>query len=526
MGSLSTEELMRRMKCAWQRKELWREQMQDAYALVFPSRNMYVEGRIPGDQLDINVFDSTLQASNINLANRLHAEYFPAFDEWMKVVPGVAFDAADIPMAQKEEIQLQLEQTNAVHRAAMEVSNFDQVINEVLLDYNVGTGTMMVLEGDNITPLQYTAVNPAQVAMGEGPHGVVWEYYRKHPILPRLVRPTWEKQGFDPPEGWDEWADAEENNKENITIDEAMYFSPKEKKWYFVILGPDHNEDEQGMVRLVDKEMKNSIWLSPRWNKEAGEVWGRGPVLYALPDAKVLNKVKELILQNASVTLFPPMTYVDDMDFNPALFSMTPGFLNAVSSNGGPLGNSVQKLEIGGDLGMAQFILEELRLNIKKLMMDDQLPPQTGAVHTPTEIIARQRELQTNKAAPFGRLNKECIRPLAQMNLNILAKKGLIDEIKIDGLIFDLQVLNPQAQVQKEENVLKFERVAGLAQNLNPALPALTMKIEEAPKWAADQLGLTPSLMRSKAEIDQGQQLAAQVQQQQEEPLQIANQSN
>lgn len=514
MGSLSAEEIMRRAKCAWERKEFWREQMQDAYALVFPSRNMYLEGRTPGDQPNINIFDSTLQSSNISLANRLQAEYFPAFDEWMKVIPGVAFDAADIPVAQKEEIQIQLEQTNAVHRAAMEVSNFDQVINELLLDYGVGTGTMMVHEGDNITPLQYTAVNPAQVAMGEGPHGVVWEYYRKHPILPRLVRPTWENQGFDPPDGWDKWADAEENNKEKIIIDEAVYFSPKEKKWYLVIIGPSPSDGEQSTVKLVDRAMKNSIWLSPRWNKEAGEVWGRGPVLYALPDAKVLNKVKELILQNASVTLFPPMTYVDDSDFNPALFSMTPGFLNAVSQNSGPLGATVEKLDIGGDLGMAQFILEELRMNIKKLMLDDQLPPQTGAVHTPTEIIARQQELQVSKAAPFGRLNKELIRPLAQMNLNILAKKGLISEIKIDGLIFDLQVLNPQAQVQKENNVLKFERIAEFATNLNPALPALTMKLEEAPKWAAEQLGSPMKLMRTKADIDQMQQMAAQVQQQ------------
>jgi len=368
MGSLSTEELMNRAKIAWERKELWRSQMQDAYALVFPSRNMYNQGRTPGDQQDFNIFDSTLQASNISLANRLQAEYFPAFDEWMKVIPGVAFDAADIPASQKEEIQIQLEQTNAVHRAAMEVSNFDQVINELLLDYGVGTGTMMVHEGDNITPLQYTAVNPAQVAMGEGPHGVVWEYYRKHPILPRLVRPTWENQGFDPPDEWDKWADAEENNKETIIIDEVVYFSPKEKKWYLVILGPSPSDvdSEQSTVKLVDKVMKNSIWLSPRWNKEAGEVWGRGPVLYALPDAKVLNKVKELILQNASVTLFPPMTYVDDADFNPALFSMTPGYLNAVSQNAGPLGATIEKLDVGGDLGMAQFILEELRLNIKK----------------------------------------------------------------------------------------------------------------------------------------------------------------
>jgi hypothetical protein len=523
MGSLSAEALRERMKCAWDTKELWRSQMQDAYALCFPSRNLYDNGRTPGDQPGLQIYDSTLLAANINLANKIQADSFPSFDEWMKLIPGVAFEASVSDPRQREQVQQELAGVNAVHQAAMEVSNFDSVANEMLLDYNVGTGMMMVTEGDGFTPLVYVGVNPAQVALEEGPGSQVWAYYRKHPIFARNVRPTWGEYNFNPPPWWDEWAGEAENNKSRIVIEEACYFDYDADTWYFIILGPnsgdDTTADDDEMVKLVDRPMKDTVWLSPRWNKEAGEVYGRGPVLSALPNAKVLNKTIELILKNASITLFPPMTYVDDMDFNPAMFSMAPGYLNPVSRNGGPLGKAIEPLEVGGDLRMAQLVLEELKASIKKLMLDDQLPPPTGAVHSPTEIMARQKELQRNEGAPFGRLQKEFTRPLAQKNLNILHKKGLIDKIQVDGLIIDLQVMNPQADVQNEEAVLKLQRVIEVSQAVQPELPLLTLNVEGIPRYVADKLGVPMSLVRSVVDTDRMQEQVAQLQQEQQ-PLQ------
>ena len=41
-------------------------------------------------------------------------------------------------------------------------------------------------------------------------------------------------------------------------------------------------------------------FINFRWLKAPGEVYGRSPVMKALPDIKTANKVVELVLKNAS----------------------------------------------------------------------------------------------------------------------------------------------------------------------------------------------------------------------------------
>ena len=51
------------------------------------------------------------------------------------------------------------------------------------------------------------------------------------------------------------------------------------------------------------------------------EIYGRGPCLYALPDIKTLNKVIELNLKNASLSIGGVFTAVDDGVLNPQGYS-------------------------------------------------------------------------------------------------------------------------------------------------------------------------------------------------------------
>jgi hypothetical protein len=514
------------MKRAWNRKELWNNQLDEVYSLAFPARNMYIEERTPGDRQNEALYDGTLQNATSNLANKLVAEYFSSFSKFLKVVPGVAFEAAIENLEQREAILEELNKINAVHQAAIEASNFDQAIGEVMLDYAVGMGFMMVREGPSNRPLEYLAINPGNIAVGEGPNAEVWEYYRRHKVLPRLVEHTWGSFGGEFSKKWLDWANEEDNNGHRVLIEEAVYYDPKDDKWYMTLFGPNAEgaltEDSDEKTTILELEVPR-MWLSPRWAVIAGEVWGRGPALEAMPDAQVLNKAKKLLLQNASVSLFPPMTAVDDIDFNPAQFSFEPAYINMVSRNGGPLGPAVQKLDIGGDLQMGQFIFEDIQSNVKRIMLDDQLPPLSGAVHTPTEIMARKQELEKNKAAPFGRMVNELIRPMAQMNLDILHKKKLINKVKLDGLIFDLQVLNPTAQAHREEEVLALERSMETVANINPAIIPMAYRVEHLPRWVADRLGVEPELLRTSQEVTQMQQMAAQAQLQQGGELPVAN---
>ena len=40
-----------------------------------------------------------------------------------------------------------------------------------------------------------------------------------------------------------------------------------------------------------------------RWSLSSGELYGRGPVMRALPDIKTANKVVELVLKNATIAV-------------------------------------------------------------------------------------------------------------------------------------------------------------------------------------------------------------------------------
>jgi hypothetical protein len=96
--------------------------------------------------------------------------------------------------------------------------------------------------------------------------------------------------------------------------------------------------------------MKGSPWVISRYMKVSGEVYGRGPLLTALPDIKTLNKTLELLLKNASLAVSGAYTAADDGVLNPQTVKIVPGAIIPVARNGGPQGDSLKPLPRSGDL--------------------------------------------------------------------------------------------------------------------------------------------------------------------------------
>ena len=72
--------------------------------------------------------------------------------------------------------------------------------------------------------------------------------------------------------------------------------------------------------------MKSSPWIVARYMKVAGEVYGRGPLVTAIPDIKTLNKTLELLLlKNASLSIAGVYTAADDGVLNPQTISISAG---------------------------------------------------------------------------------------------------------------------------------------------------------------------------------------------------------
>ena len=539
MPRLSEKQLNRRMNKAMARKELWRAHLDDAYSLALPNRNLFSNymgdtrqnqrGKAKQDQ----VFDGTLMRSTVKTANRLQSDLTPPFHKWADFEPGPF-----IPEDQKEQARKLLSFVRDATFASIHLSNFDVSVNEYYLDLLSGMAVMMVLENDvpGEAPVNYLTVPRAQVAIEEGPLGSVTATYRRHFVHPRDFAGTF-KEHFIEPDGWDRYVKDRDEDDNEDELREAVYFNREMDMWHYDVLwkgstGSGGSKAEEGLTRIVARDMDDTPFVVARWMKVAGEVEGRGPILMALPDAKTANKIVEFILRGAAFAVSGVWMARNDGVINPATIQVVPGAIIPVGSTGGALGASLEHLEFKGRMDVGQIVLEDLRMGIKAAMMDKGLPPDTGAVRSATEIISRARELVQDIGSPFGRLMTEFLRPTLQKTINILVKKGLIDvggPIKINGGHVQMVINSPLAREQDLNDVENVTKWAQIVQAVaGPQMAIIGMKVEDIPEYLAQKLGVDPRLVRPKDErkvMQQGlgQMVGQQIAQGQQTPIGAVN---
>ncbi len=186
-----------------------------------------------------------------------------------------------------------------------------------------------------------------------------------------------------------------------------------------------------------------------RWSVSSGELYGRGPVLRALPDIKTANKVVELVLKNATIAVSGIWMADDDGVINLQNINLTPGAIipKAVGSSG------LTPLTSGADFDVSQLILKDLRERIRHALLADRLGLLSDKEMTATEIMARNADMMRILGATYGRLLHEFIRPLCDRGLQILARRGLIAPIQLNSDA-ELKYIAPIAQMTATETVL------------------------------------------------------------------------
>lgn len=514
----SVKDLLERASKAWADKDEWKDLLEEAYELASPMRNPYDTENTQGQRRKDRVFDSTLQQGLFRFSSRLQSEMTPPLQKWGALIPGPL-----VPPESVDELKEALEVLRDVFFAVLFASNWDTAVHEYYLELGMGTAAMLVLEGDDRTPIRFVVVPQPFFALEEGPYGDVGAVHRKRKIKVRNIEPTWpdifDGDADSQPEGWALWL--EEHADDKVEVKEITYIDYDTGIWnYDVILCDAAGNGTQENTRIVTRDYAENPWIVSRWSRNAFEVQGRGPVLHALPDAKVLNRTKELILKNASLAIAGVWAAVDDGVLNPRTVVIKPGAVIPVASNGsGGRGASLQSLASGVNFDAAQLVIEDHQMAVKKAMFDDQLPPETGAVRSPTEIIARTQELQSLVESPFARLHQEFMRPLFQRVLSILGRKGLLGQFRnviVDGAVIDIQITSRLAQAENMRALNNFVQLLELSQGLlGPEITQLGVKMEDAPAYMAERLGVDSRLMRSVDEraVRQAQnqaQLAAQ----------------
>ena len=452
MPKLTPSEIKKKYDKTNTHKRQWRNIYEDAYRYALPMRNLY-DGyyeSAPGQDKMSRVFDSTAIQSTQRFANRLQSGVFPPQRNWCRLIPG-----EDIPKEQHTEAQTILDNYAERMFSILRQSSFDQAMGEFLLELAVGTAVMLIQPGDDVTPIRFTSVPTFLVSFEEGPHGTVDSVYRRIRKPFRLL--DMEYPDINIPEEMAQRYAGDEN--ENVDLIEATYYMKEDGTYCYQII------DESGQYELLSRELKSFPWVIARYMKASNEIYGRGPVLTALPDIKSLNRSIELTLKNASLSIGGVFTAADDGVLNPSTVQILPGAIIPVARNGGPQGESLRPLPRSGDPQLSQIVANDLRQAIKRIMLDESLTPDNMSARSATEITAKLSELSQNLGSAFGRLINETMYPVVRRTLEIMDERGMIQlPLKVNGVQVKIVPTAPLAQAQNMERVQEVLQFAQIVQ--------------------------------------------------------------
>lgn len=497
---LSPEEILKRQELAQRKKDEFQQLYQDAYEFALPQRQLYGvwEGGATGSKKMQRVFDSTAINSTQRFANRLQSVVFPPQQKWCRLEPGT-----DIPAERRSQAQVILDAYMEKMFTVLKQSNFDIAMGEFLLDLSVGTACMMVQPGDDVQPLNFIPVPLFLVSYEEGANGQVDNVYRRMRMKGESIARQWPDAKL-PPEMKRR---IDQKPTDDVELLEATIYDHKRGDYCYHVI------DKVSKQEIVYRRRDMSPWVISRYMKVAGEIYGRGPLVTALPDIKTLNKTIELLLKNASLAVAGVYTAADDGVLNPNTVKIVPGAIIPVARNGGPQGPSLTPLPRAGDFNVTQLVINDLRANIKRILLDESLPPDNMSARSATEIVERMKELSQNLGSAFGRLINETMIPLVTKILEVMDERGLIDlPLRVNGLEVKVTPVAPLAMAQNMEEVNSILQFAQIAPQFG-AEGALALKSGELIDYLADKLGVPARVRNSAAEREYLLQQQAQAQQ-------------
>lgn len=482
-------------------RENWVPLFEECYEYTLPQRESFYYEEA-GQRRDEKIFDETAVVGVQEFASRLQSGLVPNFARWADLTAG-----SEVPPDQRDEIDNELDEVTNYVFEVLQNSNFSQEVHESFMDLAVGTGVLCVEEGDAVNPVIFSAIPLPHVVLDTGPDDRIDHVYRERKNVEfdhlSLMYPN---SKFDPK------VQSMMGQERKTTVLEVVcrdYSKKNEESYYHYAICLTTN------TLLHSKEMSgvgSNPFICFRWAKCAGEVYGRGPIISALSAIKTTNLTIEMILENAQMAISGIYQMEDDGVINPDTINLVPGSIipKAMGSRG------LEPIQAAGRFDVAQLILSEQRLNIKRALFNDMLGDPDKTPATATEVAERMADLSRRMGAAFGRLQAELIQPVLQRVIYILKKQGRIEVPTVNGREVKIRSISPLAQAQANQDISSVARFLELVGGVfGPEMLQVLIDSEKTAVHLAKKFGVPESLIRDENQRKQIAALAQQMAQQQ-----------
>jgi len=493
------EAILKRYKEADALKLQWKDKFEEAYEYCLPQRESFYDEE-SGQKRTDKIFDETAVVGIQEFASRLQAGIVPTFARWANFEAG-----SEVPEDNIEEVNGALDKITQYVFELLSSSNFNSEVHEAFMDLAVGTGCMLIEEGDAVNPIKFSAIPLPHLILDNGPMNTIDTVFRKRKckiseikiIYPKATIPEDVLQSMNP-------------DKKCTLIDGVyrVYDEPNVEKYKHCVILLEKKI-------IVFEEMFEGVGSNPyitfRWNKASGEVYGRGPIFNAISAIKTCNLTIQLILENAQMAISGIYQVEDDGIVNPDNIQLVPGSLIPIAPNS----RGLQPINSAGRFDVAQLVLEDMRANIKKALYMETLGRPEGTPMTATEVAERMADLSRQIGSSFGRLQSEFVIPILRRVIRILKEQGRIDLPLVNGREVKIQAVSPLARSQYQQDISdinRFHEIIGTT--FGPQMLNLIVNQDAVARHIGKLMNIPEKLLRDEQEQAQlAQQMQSMAQQ-------------
>ena len=471
--------ILRRFEAAKKRRSEWENLWEECYEFALPQRGGFTFENVTGRPRTEQIFDATAMDAVDQLASSMLGNLTPTWSQWFGLKPG-----PDLSDAEAEQLAPVLEKAAKTIQDHFDRSNFAVEIHQCYLDLIVGGRASLFFEETApgaFSAFKFSAAPLTNIVLEEGEGGYLDGAYRQMNMtleqlqarFPLAVLPA------------DVLKRADQNPQERFKVLEAVVPDGLVYAYHACLV------EDGDVLSLSAGQFEQSPVISFRWVKSPGELYGRSPVMKALPDIKTANKVVELILKNASIAVTGIWQADDDGVLNPNNVELVPGSIipKAIGSGG------LQPLDMPGRFDVSQLVLESLQNRIRHALLADRLAPIDSPRMTATEVLERSAEMALLLGATYGRLQTELLTPLIQRAFAILRRRGEVPDLSIDGRLVAVDYRSPLARNQGQRNVQNTLSWINSVLSMGPEA-ASAVNLPEAARFLGEALGVPSDLIR------------------------------
>lgn len=503
---------IKRYQAAQNVADLWASLLEACYYYAVPYRNRFYRPKEQqGEFKATRLYDTTAVEATKTFVSKLHDAMTPPQVQWGYLDIDESFDTEED--IDRNSIQEMLNNYMRKLFVYIHESNFDVVINECYFDQAIGTSCLVVNSYTDEQPLLFTSVPMDKLAIEECFNGRVESWFRYwEDVKINEIKVRWPNAVLTP-----EMIMMVMENPDAVCrkLKEGVMYMPHREKPFVYMVGTEE-------CPILCEEFESNPGIVWRFQKVNSEVFGRGPVMDALPSIISLNELARIELAAANLNTFKPYMAFSDAVFNPHTFKLEPFTVIPIA----PIGTGGQPplipLPGSADPQFSQLTIQDLRMQIKTLLFNDVNPNESVQPQTATELMIVQQNLAQRIGPLFSRLQQEFLWPVIKRCAYILDKRGLLPIPKVKGVKINFRYRSPLSLAKGQQDIARFTQYFQLLQGMYGPGPALTyINSGLAPFLIAEQMQVDMRYLNSPEQV---QEAAQQAQNQQDEMMAAANQ--